>query len=577
MSNVTLAPLSANSVNETDVSFKAISGQIGIDKAQGIVECFVSGVGNKDSVGDIVLPGAFNASLKRRKPRVVWGHDWNQPIGKVLEIYEVPASDPRLPEKMKAAKIGGLFAKVQFNLNTERGREAFANVAFYDQEQEWSIGYKTINADFDAGRQANLLKEVELYEISPVLHGANQLTGTISVKNEERGVSKEMNEDEKGGLRNTQMGDPNDPKSILRTALSQALSRPIEILNMDENTVVFETSPGMVWQAGFHREGNRYMVGAPARVKPMTTYMPLEGGVQESLPQSAGEAERMDRKPMTSLKEEGMHGVLMRDGEEEVGEPNTPFGFTGEEAAMSWAMTLNCTGFHSYDGKFWPCEDRDTYLEALKAFDNNANISSYNDYVSDAEKTAQGCSCDTETKGGGMAYLDEDEAEELVRKPMEELKGWDEDDEYKGHGKISRNVQRDPMALLLMAYNAMLPLKGATKERETLLGMIDMLEDFMVQDNEEEVEVVMGASKSVSGYVVNVKCSGDQKFDVMDSMRRVPVYAQDAPNGVDLFFSSRAKHDVVMERVAKGLARLSFDPVVSGRFEKEVDTNSGVK
>jgi HK97 family phage prohead protease len=577
MSNVTLAPLSANSVNETDVSFKAISGQIGIDKAQGIVECFVSGVGNKDSVGDIVLPGAFNASLKRRKPRVVWGHDWNQPIGKVLEIYEVPASDPRLPEKMKTAKIGGLFAKVQFNLNTERGREAFANVAFYDQEQEWSIGYKTINADFDAGRQANLLKEVELYEISPVLHGANQLTGTISVKNEERGVSKEMNEDEKGGLRNTQMGDPNDPKSILRTALSQALSRPIEILNMDENTVVFETSPGMVWQAGFHREGNRYMVGAPARVKPMTTYMPLEGGVQESLPQSAGEAERMDRSPMSGLKTEDTRPVLMRDGGEDNGEPNTQFGFTGEEAAMSWAMTLNCTGFHSYDGKFWPCEDRDTYLEALKAFDNNSNISSYNDYVSDAEKTAQGCSCDTETKGGGMAYIDEDEAEELVRKPMEELKGWDEDDEYKGHGKISRNVQRDPMALLLMAYNAMLPLKGATKERETLLGMIDMLEDFMVQDNEEEVEVVMGASKSVSGYVVNVKCSGDQKFDVMDSMRRVPVYAQDAPNGVDLFFSSRAKHDVVMERVAKGLARLSFDPVVSGRFEKEVDTNSGVK
>jgi len=578
MSNVTLAPLSANSVNETDVSFKAISGQIGIDKAQGIVECFVSGVGNKDSVGDIVLPGAFNSSLKRRKPRVVWGHDWNQPIGKVLEIYEVPASDSRLPQKMKEAKIGGLFAKVQFNLNTERGREAFANVAFYDQEQEWSIGYKTINADFDAGRQANLLKEVELYEISPVLHGANQLTGTISVKNEERGVSKEMNEDEKGGLRNTQMGNPNDPKSILRTALSQALSRPIEILNMDENTVVFETSPGMVWQAGFHREGSRYMVGAPTRVKPMTTYMPLEGGVQESLPQSAGEAERMDRSPMSGLKTEDTRPVLMRDGGEDNGEPNTQFGFTGEEAAMSWAMTLNCTGFHSYDGKFWPCEDRNTYLEALKAFDNNSNISSYNDYVSDAEKTAQGCSCGTETKGGGMAYIDdEDEAERLARNPMDELKGWDEDDEYKGHGKIPRNVQRDPMALLLMAYNAMLPLKGASKERETLLGMIDLLEDFMVQDNEEEVEVVMGASKSVSGYVVSVKCVGEQKFDVMDSMRRVPVYALEVKNGVDLYFTSKAKHETIMDRVAKGLARLPFDPVVSGRFEKEVDTNSGVK
>ena len=79
------------------VEFKAISGQINVDEAKGIVECFVSGVGNKDSVGDIVLPGAFTESLKRRKPRVVWGHDWNHPIGKVLEIYEVPASDPRLP------------------------------------------------------------------------------------------------------------------------------------------------------------------------------------------------------------------------------------------------------------------------------------------------------------------------------------------------------------------------------------------------------------------------------------------------------------------------------------------------
>src|SRR5210317_1935014 len=172
---------------EHDTQFKAISGQIGIDKAQGIVEAFVSGIGNKDSVGDIVIAGAFNGSLKRRKPRVVWGHDWNQPIGKVLEIYEVPKTDPRLPEKMKQANVGGLFAKVQFNLNTERGREAFANVAFYGNEQEWSIGYKTITADFDAVKQANILKEVELYEISPVLHGANQLTATISVKDDEKG------------------------------------------------------------------------------------------------------------------------------------------------------------------------------------------------------------------------------------------------------------------------------------------------------------------------------------------------------------------------------------------------------
>lgn len=163
---------------------KAMPGQITVDEAEGIVECFVAGIGNKDSVGDIVLPGAFTASLQRRKPRVVWGHDWNQPIGKVLEIYEVPPSDSRLPDKMRAARIGGLYAKVQFNLKAERGREAFANVMFFGMDQEWSIGYKTLDAVYDNARQANLLKEVELYEVSPVLHGANQLTGTISIKSD---------------------------------------------------------------------------------------------------------------------------------------------------------------------------------------------------------------------------------------------------------------------------------------------------------------------------------------------------------------------------------------------------------
>jgi len=165
--------------------YKASQGQINIDEAQGIVEAFVAGIGNKDSVGDIIVPSAFNESLKRRKPRVVWGHNWNEPIGKVLEIYEVPRTDPRLPTKMKMAGIGGLYARVQFNLKSERGRQAFSDVSFFGEEQEWSIGYKTLEADFDPSRQANILKKVELYEVSPVLHGANQLTGTISIKTDE--------------------------------------------------------------------------------------------------------------------------------------------------------------------------------------------------------------------------------------------------------------------------------------------------------------------------------------------------------------------------------------------------------
>ena len=179
--------MSATAFN--DIKYKASSGQINLDEAQGLVECFVAGIGNKDSVGDVCSSGAFTKSLMRRKPRVVWGHNWNDPIGKVLEIYEVPPSDPRLPGKMRAAGIGGLYARVQFNLNSEKGREAFANVAFFGEDQEWSIGYKTIRAQFDQASQANILNEVELYEVSPVLHGANQLTGTISIKADEVGMT----------------------------------------------------------------------------------------------------------------------------------------------------------------------------------------------------------------------------------------------------------------------------------------------------------------------------------------------------------------------------------------------------
>jgi hypothetical protein len=181
--------------NFTETQYKSMPGQISTNEALGIVECFSAAIGNKDSVGDICLPGCFDASLRRRKPRVVWGHNWNEPIGKVLDIYEVGPNDPRLPAKMRANGVGGLYTRVQFNLKSERGREAFNNITFFGEEQEWSIGYKTLDAFFDSKKQANLLKEVELYEVSPVLHGANQLTGTISIKSD-----KQPLKDPDGGL-----------------------------------------------------------------------------------------------------------------------------------------------------------------------------------------------------------------------------------------------------------------------------------------------------------------------------------------------------------------------------------------
>jgi len=304
--------------------YKALQGQFNIDEALGVVECFVAGIGNKDSVGDIIVPGAFTESLKRRKPRVVWGHNWNEPIGKVLEMYEVPPSDPRLPMKMRAAGIGGLYAKVQFNLKSERGRQAFADVAFFGEEQEWSIGYKTLDADFDPQRQANVLKKVELYEASPVLHGANQLTGTISIKSFEGNDSKGQMRDQNGNITeagrsllarfmasNMQRNKPQveqeeeeDDDAVdapmpsrsrqdnLPYALAKKFGGAVKIRESDSNSVIFdhrvEGQGIMTMRVSYHFENNQFMFGDPTRVKPQTVYINADG---DNLP-SGSDAER---------------------------------------------------------------------------------------------------------------------------------------------------------------------------------------------------------------------------------------------------------------------------------------------
>ena len=270
-------------VNASDIQYKASSGTFNLDEAQGIVECFVAGIGNKDSVGDVCASGAFTKSLLRRKPRVVWGHNWNDPIGKVLDIYEVPTSDPRLPMKMKMAGIGGLYAKVQFNLQSEKGKEAFANVAFFGEEQEWSIGYKTLRAQYDQNMQANVLYEVELYEVSPVLHGANQLTGTISVKGEEIGydtmerMPTDMPTQQALSVRPintpTSMGDQGeDISQKLMLELEKRTGTKIKIISLSKDSVIFNrhTSDGNVakYRCGFHYNGREFMFGQPERMVP---------------------------------------------------------------------------------------------------------------------------------------------------------------------------------------------------------------------------------------------------------------------------------------------------------------------
>lgn len=157
-----------------------------VDAAQGIAEMIVSVFHNTDSMDETILPGFFADSLATRRtpdgrPRVkgVWGHDWLTPIGKTLDAAELLPGDARLPEAIR--ELGGLWVKGQFNLDTQRGREAFSDLQFGSID-EFSIGYSVQVDQFDRETGIRSLIKGELYEWSPVLVGANPATALLSVK-----------------------------------------------------------------------------------------------------------------------------------------------------------------------------------------------------------------------------------------------------------------------------------------------------------------------------------------------------------------------------------------------------------
>ena len=157
-----------------------------LSDADGIVEAIVSVTNIVDSVNDVIEPGAYKNTLRKRNPKGVWSHDTNIPVAKTLKVEELMPNDERLPEDLRQQNAGALLVKMQFNLNTSRGRDAFHDVQFFAEEQEWSIGYSVPEgkATTDEKTGVRFIKQLELYEYSPVLFGAAPSTRTLSVKDD---------------------------------------------------------------------------------------------------------------------------------------------------------------------------------------------------------------------------------------------------------------------------------------------------------------------------------------------------------------------------------------------------------
>lgn len=156
-----------------------------MDSATRRVQVYLAKFDNMDSDGDIIRKGAFKKSIQEHGPQSASNrkiaflrhHDWQQPIGKFLELTEDDY---------------GLLALA------EMGRSSLAEDAWKDYEdgiiREHSIGFQYMKDKLKFVEDETLpmkgyweVTEVKLYEGSAVTFGANDMTNVIAVmKSEER-------------------------------------------------------------------------------------------------------------------------------------------------------------------------------------------------------------------------------------------------------------------------------------------------------------------------------------------------------------------------------------------------------
>jgi hypothetical protein len=160
------------------------------------VVAIVAVTGTEDSVQDVIAAGAFAETLKKRRPKFCWMHDWKRPLGRILSITELKPGDRRLPRttpdgRAWPAAAGALIATMQFNLRTRDGRDFYEHAKLWAEggEAAFSIGYKVVEGMASKrGDGVRVIYQLDLYECSLVLHGAHDMALALEVKDADGAV-----------------------------------------------------------------------------------------------------------------------------------------------------------------------------------------------------------------------------------------------------------------------------------------------------------------------------------------------------------------------------------------------------
>lgn len=141
-------------------------------KEDGVFTGYASTFGGEpDSYGDVVAKGAFKNSISsggrnRNGIALLWQHDSTQPLG----IWQHMVEDSK-----------GLAVQGRLALDIQLGKETHSLMKL-GAVKGLSIGYSTLDYEWDEKKKIRTLKEVELFEVSLVTFPANIHAGITGIK-----------------------------------------------------------------------------------------------------------------------------------------------------------------------------------------------------------------------------------------------------------------------------------------------------------------------------------------------------------------------------------------------------------
>lgn len=161
----------------TAATLKSVGDEGTLGKGQ--FTALVSVFGNVDSLGEVVMPGAFTDTLAQWQAKgdpipVVWSHQWSDPMSHIGEVLEAKETDQGL-EVTAQLDMSNPTAVQVFKLLKDRRVTEFS---YAGEESDFKVVDSPEGPIIQVGK-------VDLIELGPCLKGANPATVLMSTKSQD--------------------------------------------------------------------------------------------------------------------------------------------------------------------------------------------------------------------------------------------------------------------------------------------------------------------------------------------------------------------------------------------------------